>query len=154
MAMSEQKIILRRGVEGLLVSILSFAVIWGLCGFLFYIYFVVEKTLYVLIPAILFSCFGLYFFVSFIQTLGCPKVIITAVQDGFFIKDKLYRFDEIVDVSSHRWSSKHGPYNCGYLTVKTKDRRYVFGVVAKVLEAEEEIKALIDRNSHSINDKV
>lgn len=59
--MSEQKIILRRGVEGLLVSILSFAVIWGLCGFLFYIYFVVEKTLYVLIPAILFSCFGLFF---------------------------------------------------------------------------------------------
>lgn len=151
--MSEQKIILRRGVEGLLVSILSFAVIWGLCGFLFYIYFVVEKTLYALIPAILLSCFGLYFFVSFIQTLGCPKVIITAVQDGFFIKDKLYRFDEIVDVSSHRWGSMYGLYNCGYLTVKTKDRRYVFGVVAKVLEAEEEIKALIDRNSHSINDK-
>ena len=150
--MSEQKIILRRGVEGLLVSILSFAVIWGLCGFLFYIYCVIQKTLYALIPAILFSCFGLYFFVSFIQTLSCPKVIITAVQDGFFIKDKLYRFDEIVDVSSHRWGSKYGSYNCGYLTVKTKDRRYVFGVVAKVLEAEEEIKALIDRN-HSINDK-
>lgn len=97
--------------------------------------------------------FWFVFFVSFIQTLGCPKVIITAVQEGLFIKDKLYRFDEIVDVSSHRWGSKYGPYNCGYLAVKTKDRRYVFGVVAKVLEAEEEIEALIDRSSYSINDK-
>ena len=144
--MAEQRVILRRGVEGIILSIFSFSVIWGLCGFLFYFFFAIEKDIFALIPAIVFSCFGLYFFISFIETLCCPKIIITASQGGLLIINKFYRFDEIVSVSSYNWWNKYGQYSCGYLIVKTKDKKYIFGIVSKVYEAKCEINKCIGKD--------
>ncbi|MBP5090938.1 MAG: hypothetical protein J6328_00030 [Bacilli bacterium] len=149
--MDNRKVILQRGVAGLFISLISSLVVLGITALAFLLIFASGEPLNAITVIMLsvFSVFGLYMFVSFIETLCCPKIIITSVEDGLFIKGRFYRFDEITSVRSSSWWNQYGQFKCGYLTVKTIDKRYVFGIVSGVHKAEDEINLLLAKANNA-----